>query len=937
MKDYKPFKCAICQSSFRLKKDYVRHFFTHGTPPKPQPPASTLSSRREEPKLALDGETPKSWNCRERITPDPRYINAARAIDFDGGDVSIAPTIPPRTLLKFSGTEVPGDVETFAKTHGAEIINDPPFILVAEKPVGPPGRFEPERSNPELKAKEMVHLDPKVVESYLRGGYDSIAEHCNEPINLTAGNRIPPREERLKQYKPSMDEMGSSEAGAPTPTRAGFKRESKVNVMQLDEVDAAFKKQQEQEEETRRAKQAAEEEKLRAQQAAEEERQRARQQREREAEEKKQQRERDMEERRAAKLRERERAEQERRAKEQERLRERDRVSYADQMNYQLRRKSAAPGAPYPARAVPMQTDAPSTKTRDDDLAALRERYGQVEDSTAPLLAPAHSSLHQNRYLRTAPQATQFNPQPPPPANIPGQIVGSVVAGCWQLQDLARNQTPPSVHNQQWNSAVAKLWKDLIAMIPRESHIASIAVKGLWKFLQQQAPFLPPPPPLTELITHLSVAVRQQRLAMAGQFGFAFGSAANPHVGYNAHVQGGHAISPQTAFTQPVAPHTTAQQAPATFPEQSKPDVAAYRMPHGLGPRNLQMQPREGLPRMVQSPQHFSMGFLDGENAGETPDGAGDADAKKRESEEYEGKVAKTIRTLREVFPTQMEKKQRRKPQRRTKHILMQHAEQSDDNEDDTTGAGYGTHWPVSSIPAVEALPRMSEAARASLDGVAVRSNHRQRRIIGRSGGDGHGGNQDDANGKEVVPPLTRKRKPAAVKGKGKRSKPSSGGNESSEKASSIELTDARMPIPIHVPGVVSINVPDSVGANKLVGGPVGLPLMIPLTAPAEMQPTTVLLLLNMVTPEELVNDEDYHDIIEDIRDECTKFGTIRNITIPRPVEGREVAGVGKIFVQYADEEQCGAALRALAGRQFADRTVIGTFYDEKEYEAGEF
>ncbi|KAJ3277933.1 hypothetical protein HK104_002802, partial [Borealophlyctis nickersoniae] len=173
--------------------------------------------------------------------------------------------------------------------------------------------------------KEMVYLDPKVVDSYLRGGYDSIAEHCNEPINLTAGNRIPPREERLKQYKLSMDEMDrplispiithrsqadisglnpmrrssymspsgpnrrSSEAGAPTPTRAGFKRESKVNVMKLDEVDAAFKKQQEQEEETRRAKQAAEEEKLRAKQAAEEERLRARQQREREAEEKKQQ------------------------------------------------------------------------------------------------------------------------------------------------------------------------------------------------------------------------------------------------------------------------------------------------------------------------------------------------------------------------------------------------------------------------------------------------------------------------------------------------------------------------------------------------------------------------------------------------------------------------------------------------------------------------
>lgn len=66
--------------------------------------------------------------------------------------------------------------------------------------------------------------------------------------------------------------------------------------------------------------------------------------------------------------------------------------------------------------------------------------------------------------------------------------------------------------------------------------------------------------------------------------------------------------------------------------------------------------------------------------------------------------------------------------------------------------------------------------------------------------------------------------------------------------------------------------------------------------------PTEVLCLLNMVMPEELVDDEDYEEILEDIRDECCKYGSVRSIEIPRPVDGVEVPGCGKVshaFVGY--------------------------------------
>ncbi|KAG7219382.1 hypothetical protein INR49_019088 [Caranx melampygus] len=92
--------------------------------------------------------------------------------------------------------------------------------------------------------------------------------------------------------------------------------------------------------------------------------------------------------------------------------------------------------------------------------------------------------------------------------------------------------------------------------------------------------------------------------------------------------------------------------------------------------------------------------------------------------------------------------------------------------------------------------------------------------------------------------------------------------------------------------------------------------------------PTEVLCLLNMVMPEELVDDEDYEEILEDIREECCKYGSVRSIEIPRPVDGVEVPGCGKIFVEYVSAADCQKAMQALTGRKFANRVVVTKYYD---------
>lgn len=97
-------------------------------------------------------------------------------------------------------------------------------------------------------------------------------------------------------------------------------------------------------------------------------------------------------------------------------------------------------------------------------------------------------------------------------------------------------------------------------------------------------------------------------------------------------------------------------------------------------------------------------------------------------------------------------------------------------------------------------------------------------------------------------------------------------------------------------------------------------------------QATEVLCLLNMVTDEDLRDDENYEDILEDIKSECMKYGNVKSVEIPRPVSGVDVRGVGKVFVHFSDPAECQRAQAALTGRKFANRVVVTSYYDVDAY-----
>ncbi|KAL6992593.1 hypothetical protein U1Q18_010704 [Sarracenia purpurea var. burkii] len=97
--------------------------------------------------------------------------------------------------------------------------------------------------------------------------------------------------------------------------------------------------------------------------------------------------------------------------------------------------------------------------------------------------------------------------------------------------------------------------------------------------------------------------------------------------------------------------------------------------------------------------------------------------------------------------------------------------------------------------------------------------------------------------------------------------------------------------------------------------------------------PTKVLCLSEVITADELMDDGEYEEILEDMREEGGKFGVLMNVIIPRPAtNGEQVAGVGKVFLEYSNSANCATAKDALNGRKFGGNTVTAVYYAEDKY-----
>ncbi|KAF7652249.1 hypothetical protein LDENG_00099220 [Lucifuga dentata] len=94
--------------------------------------------------------------------------------------------------------------------------------------------------------------------------------------------------------------------------------------------------------------------------------------------------------------------------------------------------------------------------------------------------------------------------------------------------------------------------------------------------------------------------------------------------------------------------------------------------------------------------------------------------------------------------------------------------------------------------------------------------------------------------------------------------------------------------------------------------------------------PSPVLRLLNLIDDSHLHNEEEYEDILEDMKEECQKYGSVVSLLIPK-----ENPGKGQVFVEYANSSDSKEAQRLLMGRTFDGKFVVATFYPLSAYKRG--
>eukprot|EP00581_Thalassiosira_minuscula_P001375 CAMPEP_0183745768 /NCGR_PEP_ID=MMETSP0737-20130205/66410_1 /TAXON_ID=385413 /ORGANISM="Thalassiosira miniscula, Strain CCMP1093" /LENGTH=498 /DNA_ID=CAMNT_0025981447 /DNA_START=100 /DNA_END=1596 /DNA_ORIENTATION=- len=100
-----------------------------------------------------------------------------------------------------------------------------------------------------------------------------------------------------------------------------------------------------------------------------------------------------------------------------------------------------------------------------------------------------------------------------------------------------------------------------------------------------------------------------------------------------------------------------------------------------------------------------------------------------------------------------------------------------------------------------------------------------------------------------------------------------------------------------------------------------------PTPAASQQQATPIVVLKQMLTAQDLEDDTEYNDILEDTRDECATFGTLKNIVIPR-----SGPGATKIFLEYLTVEDAAKSIAGLAGRTWEGRKVEAVYFDPVKF-----
>ena len=127
-------------------------------------------------------------------------------------------------------------------------------------------------------------------------------------------------------------------------------------------------------------------------------------------------------------------------------------------------------------------------------------------------------------------------------------------------------------------------------------------------------------------------------------------------------------------------------------------------------------------------------------------------------------------------------------------------------------------------------------------------------------------------------------------------------------------------------------NVDDKNNKNKISYNDLTIPEFAKI-------PSRVVMFINAVSPEDLLDDSDYEEIIDDFRQKCSVYGTVLNVEIPRPniEEGTYTDDVGKIFIKFSTLKTAKIARYNISGLKYNNRLIVGSFYPESYFDIREY
>jgi splicing factor U2AF subunit len=119
---------------------------------------------------------------------------------------------------------------------------------------------------------------------------------------------------------------------------------------------------------------------------------------------------------------------------------------------------------------------------------------------------------------------------------------------------------------------------------------------------------------------------------------------------------------------------------------------------------------------------------------------------------------------------------------------------------------------------------------------------------------------------------------------------------------------------------------------QKIVSNPV-LAMQVKQGREIGSRPSTVVQLINAVYQEDLMDDQDYDDIMAEIHNMASKHGTVSRVIIPKPAkDGSYVDGTGKVFVSFQDLTAARKFQLDVNGRKFEHRVVCAAFYPVEKF-----